>query len=129
MANGALPAPGYPAVLRHAWVRPYLDSLGASPSLLDWPSAAYGVNAIRDSADWAEKGGCGLPTLGVLTATSGPLGALAVHAARPTQQQVSRPVPRRIVVPFTRDAGPRVGWSWPRGARGRHLPAGRRRCR
>jgi hypothetical protein len=35
------------------------------------------VKAIRDSAAWAEVGGAGLPTLGVLTATSGPLGALA----------------------------------------------------
>jgi len=50
------------------------------------------VNAIRDSAAWTEEGGAGLPTLGVLTVTSGPLGALAVQAARPWQQQISRPV-------------------------------------
>ena len=68
------------------------DSLGASPSLLDWPSAAYGVNASRDSAAWAEDGGVGRPTAGVLTAVTGPLDAAAAHAVRPAQQQISRPM-------------------------------------
>src|ERR1700685_2368131 len=66
------------------------DSLGASPSLSDWPSAAYGVNASRDSAAWTEDGGAGRPTAGVLTAVTGPLDASAVHADRPAQQQISR---------------------------------------
>jgi len=74
------------------------------------------VNAIRDSAAWTEEGGCGLPTLGVLTATSGPLGALAVHAAKPVQvsraqQQISRPARRRIVVPFRRAARMRAPYA------------------
>src|SRR5580692_12896040 len=66
------------------------DSLGASPSLSDWPSAAYGVNASRDTAAWAEDGGAGRPTAGVLTAVTGPLDAAAVHADRPAQQQIRR---------------------------------------
>src|SRR5580658_8414384 len=63
------------------------DSLGASPSLSDWPSAAYGVNASRDTAAWAEDGGAGRPTAGVLTAVTGPLDAPAVQADR---QQIRR---------------------------------------
>src|SRR5579859_1267047 len=64
------------------------DSPGDSPSSSDWPSAAYGVNAMRDSAAWAEDGGAGRPTAGVLTAVTGPVDAAAVHADRPPQQQV-----------------------------------------
>src|SRR5580693_1631816 len=75
----------------HALASASPDSLGASPSLLDWPSAAYGVNAMRDSAAWAEDGGAGRPTAGVLlTAATGPLDAAAVHADRPAQQQIRR---------------------------------------
>src|SRR5580692_9711868 len=66
------------------------DWLGASPSLSDWPSAAYGVNAMRDSAACAEEGGAGRPTAGVLTAVTGPVDAAAVHADRPAQQQIRR---------------------------------------
>src|SRR5215471_5165701 len=94
MAIGTLPLlalSGYPAAVMHATARAKSDSPGASPSLLDWPSAAYGVNASLDSAAWGEEGGCGLPTLGVLTVVSGPLGAPAVQAARAAQQQAARP--------------------------------------
>jgi hypothetical protein len=66
----------------------YSDSPGASPSLSDWPSAAYGVNASLDRAAWTDAGGAGRPTLGVLTVTSGPLDASAVQADRPAQQQI-----------------------------------------
>jgi len=84
------------------------DSLGASPSLSDWPSAAYGVNASLDSAAWTEEGGCGRPTLGVLTVTFGPLGAAAVqavHRLRPAPQQkimTKRTGRMRMVIPFGR---------------------------
>src|SRR5580693_2573073 len=86
------------------------DSLGASPSLSDWPSAAYGVNASRDSAAWAEDGGAGRPTAGVLTAVTGPLDAAAVHADRPAQQQIRRKkVYRARIFHFLRtDRGSRV---------------------
>src|SRR5580692_7969991 len=81
------------------------DWLGASPSLLDWPSAAYGVNAMRDSAAWAEDGGAGRPTAGVLTAVTGPVDAAAVHADRPAQQQVrSKRVDRARIFHFLRTA-------------------------
>jgi hypothetical protein len=48
-----------------------------------------------------EAGAGGLPTAGVVTVAAGPLGPLAVQAAR-TTQQISRPEPvrMRIVVPF-----------------------------
>src|SRR5215469_2268160 len=115
----------------HALASALVDSPGARPSLLDRPSAAYEVNASRDSAAWAEEGGCGLPTLGVLTAVFGPPEGAAVQAARPAQQQIRTPrlVRMRIVVPLTRAAAPPAGWSVPRGARGRRPPAGRRCCR
>jgi hypothetical protein len=45
---------------------------------------------MRDSAAWAEDGGAGRPTAGVLTAVTGPLDAAAVHADRPAQQQITR---------------------------------------
>ena len=79
-----------------------MDSPGASPSLLDWPSAAYGVNASLDSAAWTEEGGCGVPTVGVLTVTSGPVDAPAVHADRPAVQMISRTRPGRMrtIIPF-----------------------------
>src|SRR5271170_5647530 len=99
------------------------------------PSAAYGVNASPESAAWAEAGAGGLPTLGVVTVLSGPLGAAAVHAVRAAQQQArrQRPVRMRIVVracgALMRAAVPRGGWSGPRAARGRRRPAGRRCCR
>src|SRR5215469_10654188 len=85
------------------------DSPGASPSLSERPSAAYGVNAIRDSAAWTESGGAGLPTAGSVTVASGPLDVAAVHAARPAQQMpvISTPaqVRMRIVVPFRLGSG------------------------
>src|SRR5580700_2508450 len=86
------------------------DSFGASPSLLDWPSAAYGVNASRDSAAWTEVGGAGRPTAGVLTAVTGPLDAAAVQADRPAQQQIRRKgIDRaRIFLSFRTGRGSRV---------------------
>ncbi len=45
---------------------------------------------MRDSAAWAEDGGAGRPTAGVLTAVTGPLDAAAVHADRPVQEQIRR---------------------------------------
>src|SRR5215469_17868765 len=100
------------------------DSPGASPSLSDRPSAAYGVNAIRDSAAWTESGGAVLPTAGSVTVTSGPLDVAAVHAARPPQQMAvsstPAPVRMRMVAPFSlgvrRAAGPPTGWSVRRAA-------------
>src|SRR5271170_7679223 len=88
----------------HALASASPDSLGASPSLLDWPSAAYGVNASLDRAAWTEDGGDGRPTDGELTVTSGPLDAAAVHADRPAQQQVrrKRPGQARIIIPSER---------------------------
>src|SRR5580700_11579248 len=120
----------------HALASASPDSLGASPSLLDWPSAAYGVNAMRDSAAWAEDGGAGRPTAGVLTAATGPLDAAAVHADRPAQQQIRRKrLDRaRIFISserpwFTRAATPSAGWSAPRAAPDRRRPGSRPRCR
>jgi hypothetical protein len=59
------------------------------------------VNASDDMAAATEAGAGGWPTTGVVTVAAGPLGALAVHAAR-TTQQISRPQPvrMRIIVPF-----------------------------
>src|SRR5689334_17560611 len=48
-----------------------------------------------------EAGAGGWPTAGVVTVAAGPLGVLAAHAAR-TTEQISRPGPvrMRIIIPF-----------------------------
>ena len=65
------------------------------------------MNASDDMAAATEAGAGGLPTAGVVTFASGPLGA-AVQAVR-TAQQISRPQPVRVRIIVPSQACPGIG--------------------
>src|SRR5215472_10369716 len=126
---------GKPAAVMHAPASAYPDSPGASPSLLEVPSSAYELNGECERAASTDVGGGGLPTLGVVTVVLGPLGAAAVHAARPAQQaRIPIAMRMRILVPFgdapaRRCVAPPAGWCGRHAGPGMRRPGTRQRCR